>query len=64
VADETEGVVKIHHYQPDHTNGPDHRGDYRCLCGMPKTNAVHDVPELSEQDRSGRIIGEGAEVDE
>ena len=51
--------MRTHHFQPDHDNGPDHRGDYRCICGMPEKHGSHDVPEPPVGDVSDRIIGEG-----
>jgi hypothetical protein len=55
--------MRTHHFQPDHENGPDHRGDYRCICGMPEKHGSHDVPEPPVGDVSDRIIGEGEAVE-
>jgi hypothetical protein len=51
--------MRPHHFQPDHENGPDFRGDYRCVCGMAKPHESHQVPERTEDDISDRILGEG-----
>ena len=52
--------MRPHTYQPDHENGPDVWGEYRCMCGMPKGNAVHErLPDKPKEDVSDRIIGEG-----
>lgn len=51
-----------HHYQPDMTVAPDHRGERPCAaCPLPKANAVHDVAELDPDVAvvAARIIGEG-----
>lgn len=56
--------MKTHHFQPDHENGPDHRGDYRCICGMPRGNKVHPpLPEKPSEDVSDRILGEAETVE-
>jgi len=53
--------VNEHHYQPDATVAPDHRDERPCVCGMPRANRVHDVPELDSEVAvvAARIIGEG-----
>lgn len=54
--------MRVHHYQADHENGPDHNGKYRCFCGMPEGNAVHLVPERPDDEKraEARKVGERA----
>jgi hypothetical protein len=52
--------MRTHVYAEDPDSGPDHRGDYRCLCTLPKSNEAHNVPERTEDERelANRIVGE------
>jgi hypothetical protein len=43
--------LATHVYATDPDNGPDHRGDYRCLCGLPQAHEVHRLPDTTEQQR-------------
>lgn len=56
----TPGRLRTHLHQDDPDNGPDHRGQYRCLCGLPKDNAVHKLPRRSEEEfaEEARRMGE------
>jgi hypothetical protein len=56
--------VNEHHYQPDMTVAPDHRGERPCtLCPLPRGNAVHEVAALDLEVAvvAARIIGEGTD---
>jgi hypothetical protein len=53
-----------HHYEPDTTVTPDHRGVRPCLhCPLPRANAVHAVPEVPDDVKAAeaRRVGEGVE---
>jgi hypothetical protein len=55
-----------HHFQPDMTVAPDHRGDRPCaLCPLPLGNAVHEVAARDPEEAvvAARIIGEGNDGD-
>ncbi len=52
--------MRTHVFQPDPDNGPDHRGAYRCHCGLPEQHVAHRVPETHPDARlvDARRIGE------
>jgi hypothetical protein len=55
-----ERPVRIHVYAEDPKSGPDHRGDYRCTCGLSKQNGAHRLRVRSDEERAAeaRRIGE------
>jgi hypothetical protein len=55
--------MRTHVFQADPDNGPDHRGRYRCQCGLPEQHEAHQVPEtpVEAQVIDARRIGEGNE---
>jgi hypothetical protein len=52
--------LTVHHYTEDPDSGPDHRGEYRCLCSLPLKSRWHDVPERTDEERElvDRMLGE------
>jgi hypothetical protein len=52
--------VRTHLYAEDPKSGPDHRGHYRCMCGLPKLNEAHTLPSRSDEERAAeaRRMGE------
>lgn len=50
--------MRTHEFYSD--GARDAFGLARCVhCGLPKSNRVHVVPDVSEEDVSDRIVGEG-----
>lgn len=49
-----------HHFALDPDSGPDHRGEYRCLCTLPFGNEIHEVSGRTEEERQheARKVGE------
>lgn len=52
--------MRTHEYLPDPSAIDRPGGEPRCLCGMPKRNRVHEVPERSEEEKeiAARMLGE------
>lgn len=52
--------TQTHLYAEDPKGGPDHRGHYRCMCGLPKLNEAHTLPQRDETERAmeARKVGE------
>lgn len=45
----------VHLYEQDQAARPDHRGDRPCLhCPLPRRNAVHDVPDVTDEQAEHR----------
>lgn len=53
----------VHPFYPSGELGTDWTGAYAACgtCGLPRSNAVHELPETPQDDISDRIIGEGDE---
>ncbi|HEX6970239.1 MAG TPA: hypothetical protein VF174_15700 [Micromonosporaceae bacterium] len=49
-----------HVYVPDASVAPDHRDRRPCTCGMPKSNRVHELPEVPDEAKlvDARKLGE------
>jgi hypothetical protein len=49
-----------HVYVPDATVAPDHRDRRPCTCGMPKSNRVHELPEVPNEIKEAELrkVGE------
>lgn len=51
-----------HVYAADPNLPPDHRGDGRCTCGLPKANATHTLPPAPDEQRRQRARYDPEEV--